>query len=59
MVARIIEQEAALRLVLSADRKTTHLLPTWQDIDVWPALNEVLEPLAVFTDIMSGNYYYA
>ena len=31
MVSRILEQEESIRIVLSADRKTSHLVPTWQD----------------------------
>ena len=31
---RLLEQEEAVQVALSADRKTSHLLPTWQDIDV-------------------------
>lgn len=54
MLERLLEQEAALKLVLSGDRKTTNLVPTWQDIDVWGAINDALSPLAAFTDIMSG-----
>ena len=34
MVERILEQESAIRVVLSADRKVSHLIPTWQDIEV-------------------------
>ena len=38
MIHRILEQENAIRQVLGADRKTTHLIPTWQDTDVWNLL---------------------
>ena len=31
MIARVLEQEKALRQVLAVDRKTAHLVPTWQD----------------------------
>ena len=34
VVKRIMEQEEALCNVLSADRKTIHLIPIWQDTDV-------------------------
>ena len=33
MVERILEQEVAIRSVLSSDCKTSHLVPTWKDID--------------------------
>ena len=31
--AYILEQEEALRSILSADREKIHLIPTWQDTD--------------------------
>ena len=34
MVSRFLEQEDAIRSVLSADRKAAHLIPTWQDLEV-------------------------
>ena len=55
MLERLLEQEAAIRLVLSTDRKTSHLVPSWQDVAIWTALNEALSPLAAFTDVMSGE----
>ncbi|XP_011408230.1 PREDICTED: zinc finger BED domain-containing protein 1-like [Amphimedon queenslandica] len=57
MIARILEQQQAITFVLSSDRKSSHLIPSWQDIDVWGAINEALSPLADFTDIMSGEKY--
>ena len=40
MVVRILEQESALRQVLSADQKTSHLIPSWQDIDVRTGISQ-------------------
>ena len=57
MVRRILEQEEAIRVVLSADRKTTHLVPTWQDINVLKALHQALSPLSSLTDMLSGEEY--
>ena len=57
MVERILEQESALRQVLGADRKRSHLIPSWQDIDVLESVNKALGPLQEFTDIMSGERY--
>ena len=57
MIERLLEQEEAIRVVLSADRKASHLIPTWQDIDVLEAINDALSPLAAFTDVMSGEKY--
>ena len=57
MVERILEQESAIRVVLSSDRKASHLLLTWQDMEVLKAINSALSPLAEFTDVMSGERY--
>ena len=57
MVSRILEQEEAIRLVLSTDRKTSHLVPTWQDIDVLQSIHQALSPLSNLTDILSGEEY--
>lgn len=57
MVARVLEQEKAVRKVLSNDRKTTHLIATWQDIQVLESINKALAPLADLTDIISGEDY--
>jgi len=57
MVSRILQQEEAIRVVLSADRKTTHLVPTWQDIDVLQSIGQALSPLSSLTDILSGEEY--
>ena len=54
MIKCLLEQEQAIRVVLSADRKLSYLVPTWQDVDIWKAINAALEPLAGFTDILSG-----
>ncbi len=55
MVGRILEQEHALRQVLSGERTTAHLVPTWQDIEVLGSLQAALGPLADFTDMLSGE----
>lgn len=57
MIGRLLEQEKAIRVVLGSDRDASHLLPTWQDIDVWNAINEALPPLEEFTNVMSGEKY--
>ena len=44
MVTRILEQENAIRTVLSADTKASHLIPTWQDIQVLTAIHQALSP---------------
>ena len=55
MVERILEQEPAIRQVLGPDRKCSHLIPTWQDVEVLQSIHAVLSPLADFTDMLSGE----
>ena len=57
MIARILEQITAIHLVLSADHKCYHPLPTWQDTEVLEVINKVLSPLADLTDLLSGEKY--
>ena len=57
MMERILEQRQAISNVLSADRKTRHLVPSWQDLDVLESVNLALHPLQVFTDALSGESY--
>jgi hypothetical protein len=57
MIKRILEQEEALRVTLSSDCKTAHLVPTWQDIEVLQAIDKALEPLSSLTDILSSDLY--
>ena len=57
MVARILEQEEAIRRVLSMDRKSASLNLTWQDKDVLQSMNQVLSKLSDLTDILSGEKY--
>ncbi len=54
MVARMLEQEVAVRQVLSADRKSSHLFRSWQDLEVLESINSALTPLKDFTDILSA-----
>ncbi|XP_060796344.1 E3 SUMO-protein ligase ZBED1-like [Neoarius graeffei] len=57
MIGRVLEQSKALCQVLSEDRKTRHLVPTWQDTDVLESINVALGPLQEFTDALSGEDY--
>jgi len=43
--------------VLASGRKCSHLLPTWQDIEVLLSINDVLSALAEFTDTLSGEVH--
>ncbi|XP_041841996.1 E3 SUMO-protein ligase ZBED1-like [Melanotaenia boesemani] len=57
MIARVLEQQRAISQVLSSDRKSRHLIPTWQDTDVLEAINKALQPLIEFTDALSSEKY--
>ena len=57
MIGRVLEQEKAIRKVLGGDRKISHLVPTWQDLDVLELLNAILAPLSDFTDMLSAEDY--
>ena len=57
MVSRILEQKEPIRLVLSSDRTTSHLVPTWQDLDVLESINSAVSPLSGLTGILSGEQY--
>ena len=57
MIQRVLEQEGALAKVLSGDKKTRHLILTWQDLEVLEAVQKVLKPLQHFTDALSGEAY--
>ncbi|XP_063759366.1 E3 SUMO-protein ligase ZBED1-like isoform X1 [Eleginops maclovinus] len=57
MIGRVLEQSKALCQVLSEDRKTRHLVLTWQDTDVLESVNNALGPLQEFTDALSGEDY--
>ena len=55
MVERLIEQMETIRVVLASDRKTSHLIPSWQDCDVLDSLSAALKPLKEMTDALSGE----
>ncbi|KAJ8356662.1 hypothetical protein SKAU_G00194560 [Synaphobranchus kaupii] len=57
MMERVLEQQRALSDVFSADRKSQHLVPSWQDLDVLESVNQALQPLQEFTDALSGESY--
>ncbi|XP_067257290.1 E3 SUMO-protein ligase ZBED1-like [Chanodichthys erythropterus] len=57
MVKRILEQKRAITEVLSKDKKTRSLVPTWQDVDVLESIDAALSSLLEFTDALSGESY--
>ncbi|CAM4293523.1 unnamed protein product [Leuciscus chuanchicus] len=57
MIERVLEQEQAISQVLAADKKTRHLVLTWQDLEVLESVHKALKPLLEFTDALSGESY--
>ncbi|KAL1269060.1 hypothetical protein QQF64_031349 [Cirrhinus molitorella] len=57
MIEWILEQQKALSQILSADCKTRHLVPQWQDTDVLESVSRALKPLQEFTDALHGEDY--
>ena len=57
MISRIIDQIEPIKAVLSADRKISHIIPTWQDMDVLNSIHKAISQLAGLTDILSGDEY--
>ncbi|KAJ4932497.1 hypothetical protein JOQ06_010917 [Pogonophryne albipinna] len=57
MIERFLEQEKAVVRVLGSDKKSRHLVPTWQDLDVLESINKAVKPLQEFTDALSGESY--
>ena len=57
MIERFLEQEKALVRVLGSDKKSRHLVPTWQDLDVLESTNKAVKSLQEFTDALSGESY--
>lgn len=51
MMDRILEQQEAVGVVLASDRKVSHLILTWQDVDVMESVLAVLHPLQQLTDL--------
>ncbi|XP_076137121.1 E3 SUMO-protein ligase ZBED1-like [Alosa pseudoharengus] len=49
--------EKALVCVLGSDKKSRHLVPPWQDLDVLESINKAVKPLQEFTDALSGESY--
>ena len=44
MISRILEQEAAIRHIFGLDCKCTHLIPSWQDLEVLESIKTALDP---------------
>ncbi len=57
MIAQILEQERAIRCVVSEDREVSHLVLKCQDLDVLTSVCTTLEQLVDSTDMLSGDSY--
>ena len=55
MIERIVEQQDAIRVILSQDRKVSHLVPSWQDFDVIKSVLEAVKGFKDLTDLLSGE----
>lgn len=53
----MLEQEKAIRQVLSADKMSKHLIPSWQDIEVLESFHKALNPFLQFVYALSGEDY--
>ena len=57
MIERFLEQEKALVRVLGSDKKSRHLVPTWQDLDALESIHKSGKSLQEFTDALSTESY--
>ena len=55
MMQRMIEQQDAIHMVLSQDRKVSHLAPIWLDFDGLESVIEAVKGFADLTDLLSGE----
>ena len=57
MMSQIIEQEEAMCVVLGQDHRVSHLVSSWQDLDILDAVVSAIGPLQEVTDILSGKQH--
>ncbi|XP_078019841.1 E3 SUMO-protein ligase ZBED1-like [Epinephelus lanceolatus] len=57
MIERVLEQERAISQVLATDKKTRHLILTWQDLEVLESVHKALKTLLEFVDALSSESY--
>ena len=55
MISRIVEQQQAISAVLAGDRSKWHLMPSNDDFKLLETLVDVLKPLGILTDALSGE----
>jgi len=58
MVERVIEQIEVVKIVLGADKNSSHLIPSWQDCDAPQAVTAALKPLKERLMPISGKVSY-
>ncbi|CAB4018038.1 zinc finger BED domain-containing 1-like, partial [Paramuricea clavata] len=52
MISCVLANKKAIRRVLGNDKDTSHLVPSWQDLEVLECIDNTLSPLKAFTDIL-------
>lgn len=57
MIERFLKQKKAIVRVLGSDKRSCHLVPTWQNLEVLESINKSVKPLEDFTDALSGESY--
>ena len=57
MIERIVEQKEPIRVILGNDRKTAHLMLSWQDTDILDSIVAVLHPLHPTCSRKKGNCF--
>ena len=55
MVSRVVEQQQSICAVLAGDRKNWHRMLPANEFSFLEAIVEVLKPLSVLTDALSGE----
>ena len=55
MITRILEQQQAICAVLADDWKHWHLMPSDREFVTLEIVSQVIQPLSVFTDVLSGE----
>ena len=55
MIERIVEQQDAIHVMLSQDRKVSHLVLSWQDFDVLKSVLETVKGFKDLTDLLSSE----
>ena len=57
IVERILKQELAIQQVFGPNRRCSHLISMWLDVDVLQSIHAVLNPWTDYTDMLWGKEY--